>query len=189
MISEIGAREDQLTGKTLLIVGMGRIGARLARLAKAFDMRVIATKRDPSTGTSGADAVYGKNRLQDLLGEADVVALTCPLTPETENLIDAAALAAMKPMAHLINVARGRVIDEPALIEALQQRRIAAAGLDVTREEPLPASSPLWALPNVLITPHTAGETQVYEDAVIDILLQNLDRLWRGETELLNQTV
>ena len=189
MISEIAAREDQLTGKTILIVGMGRIGGRLARLAKAFDMRVIATKRDPATGAAGADAVFGHERLHQLLGEADVVALTCPLTPDTENLIDAAALAAMKPTAHLINVARGRVVDEPALIQALQEKRIAAAGLDVTREEPLPASSPLWTMPNVLITPHTAGETQRYEDAVIDILLENLDRLWRGETELRNQVV
>ena len=189
MISEIAAREDELTGKTLLIVGMGRIGGRLARLAKAFDMRVIATKRDPATGTGGADAVYRNDRLLALLGEADVVALTCPLTPETENLIDAAALAAMKPTAHLINVARGRVIDEPALIDSLQRRRIAAAGLDVTHEEPLAASSPLWTLPNVLITPHTAGETQRYEDAVIDILLENLERLWRGETALRNQIV
>ena len=138
MISEIGAREDQLTGKTLLIVGLGRIGGRLARLAKAFDMRVIATKRDPTTGAAGADAVYGNDRLHALLGEADVVALACPLTPETENLIDAAALAAMKPTAHLINVARGRVIDEPALIEALQQGRIAAAGLDVTARSRCP---------------------------------------------------
>ena len=98
-------------------------------------------------------------------------------------------MAALKPTAHLINVARGRVVDEPALVAALQAGRIAAAGLDVTREEPLPASSPLWAMPNVLITPHTAGETQRYEDAVIDILLENLDRLWRGETELRNQVV
>ncbi|HEY6513052.1 MAG TPA: D-2-hydroxyacid dehydrogenase [Burkholderiaceae bacterium] len=195
MISEIAAREDQLTGKTLLIVGMGRIGGRLARLAKAFDMRVIATRRDPSRGVDpstsagGADAVYGNERLHELLGQADVVALTCPLTPQTENLIDAAALAAMKPTAHLINVARGRVVDEPALVDALQQRRIAAAGLDVVREEPLPASSPLWSLPQVLITPHTAGETQRYEDAVIDLLLDNLERLWRGEAQLRNQVV
>ena len=189
MISEIAAREDQLAGKTLLIVGLGRIGVRLARLAQAFEMRVIATRRDPAAGTGGADAVYPHHRLRELLGQADVIALTCPLTPETENLIDAAALAAMKPTALLINVARGRVVDEAALIEALQQRRIAAAGLDVTREEPLSASSPLWTMANVLITPHTAGETQRYEDAVIDILLENLHRLWRGETDLRNQIV
>ena len=189
MISEIAAREDQLTGKTLLVVGMGRIGARLARLAKAFDMRVLATKRDPSTGVAEADAVYGNERLHELLGKADIVAITCPLTPGTENLIDAAALAAMKPTAHLINVARGRIVDEPALVQALQEKRIAAAGLDVMREEPLPVSSPLWSLPNVLLTPHTAGETQRYEDAVIDILLENIERLWRGEGSLKNQIV
>jgi phosphoglycerate dehydrogenase-like enzyme len=189
MISQIAAREDQLTGKTILIVGLGRIGARLAKLAKAFDMRVIATKRDPGTGGGDADAVYGQERLRELLGEADIVALTCPLTPETENLIDARALAAMRPTAHLINVARGRVVDEAALVAALEQGRIAAAGLDVTREEPLPAGSALWSMPNVLLTPHTAGETQRYEDAVIDILLENLERLWRGESQLRNQIV
>ena len=189
MISEIAAREDQLTDKTILIVGLGRIGDRLARLAKAFDMRVIATRKDPSAGAGAADAVYGQDRLTDLLPQADVVALTCPLTPETENLIDASALAAMRPTAHLINVARGRVVDEAALIRALQERRIAAAGLDVTVEEPLPTNSPLWTMPHVLLTPHTAGETQRYEDAVIDILLENLDRLWRSEPELRNQIV
>jgi len=189
MISEIGAREDQLTGKTLLIVGLGRIGARLARLAKAFEMRVIATKRDPATASAEVDALHTQDRLLELLGQADVVALTCPLTPDTEHLIDARALAAMKPGAHLINVARGRVVDEPALIQALQQRRIAAAGLDVMHEEPLAADSALWAMPQVLITPHSAGETRRYEDAVIDILLDNLQRLWRGETALANQVV
>ncbi len=189
MISEVASREDQLTGKTLLIVGLGRIGARLARLAKAFEMRVIAIRRDPSAGADGADAVFGHAQLHELLGQADIVALTCPLTPETTGLIDARALAAMKPGAHLINVARGRVVDEPALIEALQQRRIAAAGLDVTVEEPLGPASPLWAMPQVLITPHTAGETRRYEDGVIDLLLDNLDRLWRGEAALRNPIV
>jgi D-2-hydroxyacid dehydrogenase (NADP+) len=189
MSPDIASREDQLTGKTLLIVGLGRIGLKLARLAKAFDMRVVAVKRDPGTGRGETDAVHGIARLHPLLAEADVVAVTCPLTPETENLIDAAALAAMKPAAHLVNVARGRVVDEAALIEALQQRRIAAAGLDVAREEPLPADSPLWAMPQVLITPHVGGETRRYEDGVIDILLDNLGRLWRGETALRNEIV
>jgi phosphoglycerate dehydrogenase-like enzyme len=188
MISEIAAREDQLNGKTLLVVGLGRIGLRLAHLAKAFEMRVIATKRNPATGAAGVDAVGGNDRLREMLRQADIVAIACPLTPETENLIDAAALAAMRPTAHLINVARGRIVDEPALIRALQEGRIAAAGLDVTIEEPLPPSSPLWSLPNVLITPHTAGETQAYEDGVIDLLLENMQRLWRGAA-LVNQAV
>ncbi len=189
MISDISAREDELGGKKLLIVGLGRIGARLAKLAKAFDLEVVATRRDADKGGVGVDAVYGYEKLNELLPTADIVALTCPLTRETTNLIDARALALMKPSANLINVARGRVVDEDALIRALQEKRIAAAGLDVTREEPLPASSPLWAMPNVLITPHTAGETQRYEDAVIDLLLENLARLWRGETTLVNQIV
>ncbi len=189
MISQIAEREDQLGGKTLLIVGLGRIGSRLAKLAKAFDLNVVGIRRDASRGGDGADAVYGHDRLHELLGSADIVALTCPLTPETTNLIDARALAAMKPSAHLINVARGRVVDEPALIRALQEKRLAAAGLDVTQAEPLPATSELWAMANVLITPHTAGETQRYEDGVIDLLLQNLDRLWRGESTLVNQVI
>ena len=189
MISDISSREDQLTGKTMLIVGLGRIGARLAKLAKAFDMQVLAVRRDPTAGPGPADAVFAQDKLHEVIGRADVVALTCPLTPETENLIDARALAAMRPTAYLINVARGRVVDETALVTALQERRISGAGLDVVVDEPLPADSPLWSMPNVLITPHTAGETQRYEDAVIDILLENLDRLWRGETTLKNQVV
>ena len=189
MISQISEREDQLGGKTLLIVGLGRIGSRLARLAKAFDMRVVGIRRDASRGSEGADSVHGHDKLNELIGSADIVALTCPLTPETTNLIDAKALAAMKPSPHLVNVARGRVVDESALIAALQENRLAAAGLDVTQVEPLPAASPLWAMPNVLITPHTAGETRRYEDNVIDLLLENLERLWRGEAALKNQFV
>jgi D-2-hydroxyacid dehydrogenase (NADP+) len=189
MISNIPEREDELSGKTLLIVGLGRIGSRLARLAKAFDMRVVGIRRDASRGGDGADAVFGYEQLAQQLREADIVALTCALAPATENLIGADAFAAMKPSAHLINVARGRVVDEVALIAALDSKRIAAVGIDVTREEPLPASSPLWGMPNALITPHTAGETQAYEDRVIDLLLENLERLWRGEATLKNQVV
>jgi D-2-hydroxyacid dehydrogenase (NADP+) len=189
MISDLTLREDELGGKTLLIVGLGAIGSRLAKLAQAFDMQVIGIKRDPATGGSAVDEVHTTDRLLDLLPRADYVALTCPLTPATTGLIDATALAAMKPSAYLINMARGRVVDEPALIAALQNNSIAGAGLDCTWEEPLPADSPLWALNNVLLTPHTAGETRRYEENVIDILLENLARLWRGESELYNGVV
>jgi D-2-hydroxyacid dehydrogenase (NADP+) len=189
MISDIPSREDQLGGKTLLIIGLGRVGTRLAKLAKAFELRVVATKRAASHGVEWVDRVYRDDRLPALLPAADIVVLTCPLTPDTQNLIDATALAAMKPSAHLINVARGRIVDEDALIQALQEQRLAAAGLDVTREEPLPASSPLWTMPNVLITPHKAGETQRIEEAVIDLLMENLERLWGGEAVLRNQVV
>jgi len=152
-------------------------------------MRVIATKRDPGSGFEAADDVFSHGRLHEVLPLADFVALTCPLTPQTEGLINAQAFARMKPSAFLINVARGKVVDEPALLEALAAGSIAGAGLDCTVEEPLPDKSPLWDIPNVLITPHTAGETRAYEDNVIDLLLENLDRLWRGETELRNGIV
>lgn len=187
MVGDISKREDELGGKTLAIVGMGRIGSRLATLAKAFDLRVIAVRQDPSKGAGAADQVVAGNALLEVLPQADFVALTCPLTPATENLIDARALAAMKASAYLINVARGKVVHEPSLVEALVQKRIAGAALDCVWEEPLPATSPLWDLPNVLITPHTAGETRRYEDNVIDILMENLEQLWRGEAELRNQ--
>jgi D-2-hydroxyacid dehydrogenase (NADP+) len=189
MVPELAKREDELGGKTLLIVGLGRIGSHLASLAKAFGMRVIGTKRDPGAGGGAADDIFSNERLGEILPLADFVALTCPLTPQTEGLINAQALARMKPTAYLINVARGKVVDEGALIGALGAGRIAGAGLDCTAEEPLPNGSPLWDVPNVLITPHTAGETQKYEDNVIDLLLENLDRQWRGESELVNGIV
>jgi len=189
MIGERDRREDELGGKTLLVIGLGRIGARLARLAKAFELRVVGIRRDPGAGSNGADAVHGLDRLAELLPQADLVALTCPLTPETEGLIGARALGAMKRSAYLINVARGRCVDEAALIAALRDGRIAGAALDCFHDEPLPPSSPLWGFPNLLITPHTAGETRRYEENVIDILLDNLDRLWRGEATLRNGIV
>jgi D-2-hydroxyacid dehydrogenase (NADP+) len=189
MIGDPSQREDELGGKTLLVVGLGQIGGRLAELARAFDMRVIGLRRDPAAGRGAADSVHAMGELKSLLPEADFVALTCPLTKETEKLIDAEALGRMKPLAHLVNVARGRVVDEAALVEALAARRIAGAGIDVTAEEPLAPNSPLWGMEHVLITPHTAGETRRYEDNVIEILRDNLGRLWRGEPQLRNQVV
>jgi D-2-hydroxyacid dehydrogenase (NADP+) len=189
MISDIAKREDELGGKTLVIVGMGRIGSRLATLAKAFDMRVIGVKRDLSKGGHAADETVAQSALLEVLPRADFVALTCPLNPSTEDLIDAGAFAAMKRSAALVNVARGRVVNQPALIEALTAGTIATAAVDCVWEEPLPSDSPLWDVPNLLVTPHTAGETRQYEDNVIDLLLDNMQRLWRGETELANEFV
>ena len=160
---------------------MGGIGSRLANLAKAFGMRVIGIKRDPSKGGEAADSLHGFGEFKALLPQADFIALTCPLTKETEKVIDADALSRMKKSAYLISAARGRCVDEPALIKALQGKTIAGAGIDVTVEEPLSSSSPLWDFANVLITPHTAGETRRYEENVLDILLDNLERLWRGK--------
>ncbi|MEY4713254.1 MAG: hypothetical protein RIS88_2704 [Pseudomonadota bacterium] len=189
LISEIPKREDELGGKTLVIVGMGRIGSRLATLAKAFDMHVIGVKRDVTQGAQAAHRVVAQADLIEVLPRADFVALTCSLNPSTENLMNAQTLAAMKPSAYLINVARGKVVHEPAVIGALRAGVIAGAALDTAWEEPLPESSPLWAAPNVFITPHTAGETQKYEDNVLDLLMENLGRLGRGESRLQNEFV
>ena len=189
MIGDLSLREDELGGKTLLVVGLGQIGGRVAQLAKAFDMRVVGLRRDPAAGRGAADAVHAMGEFRSLLPKADFVALTCPLTKETEKLVNAEALALMKPSAYLVNVARGRVVDEAALVEALAARRIAGAGIDVTAEEPLAPTSPLWGMEHVLLTPHTAGETRRYEDNVIEILRDNLGRLWRGEEPLRNQVI
>ena len=189
MIGDLSKREDELIGKTLLIVGMGAIGSRLARFAKAFDMRVLATKRDPSTAVGPADEVVTPDRLGELVPQADFLALTCPLTPETTNIVDAGVFKAMKQSAYLINVARGGCVDEPELVAALESGEIAGAGIDHFWEDPLGADSPFWDMKNVIITPHTGGETRLYEERVIDILDDNLGRLWNGETQLRNQIV
>jgi phosphoglycerate dehydrogenase-like enzyme len=189
MIGDLAQREDELGGKTLLVVGMGRIGSHLAKLAKAFDMKVVGIRRDPKAGANGADSIHGMGDLVKLMPDADFVALTCALTPETIGLMSAAAFEAMKPSSVFVNVARGKVADEAALIATMQAGKIWAAGLDVTVDEPLPESSPLWTMPNVFITPHTAGETRAYEDNVLDILMENLDRLWRDEKTLRNQVL
>lgn len=189
MWGDIAKREDELIGKTIVIVGMGTIGSRLARFAKAFDMRVLATKRDPSTAVGPADEVVTPDKLGDLVPQADFLALTCPLTPETTNVVDAGVLQAMKPSACLINVARGQCVNEPELVSALNSGEIAGAGIDHFWEDPLGADSPFWDMTNVIITPHTGGETRLYEERVIDILDENLSRLWKGEPELRNQIV
>jgi len=189
MIGDLTRREDELGGKTLLVIGLGRIGGRLARLGKAFDMRVIGFRRDPESGRDAADSVHTLADLPAFLPQADYVALTCPLTDATRGLIDARALALLPHGASVINCARGPCVVEADLVAALRAGRIAGAAVDTTDPEPLPAASPLWGMANALITPHTAGETRKYEANVIEILMENLDRLWRGETVLRNGVV
>lgn len=189
MIANLDQREDELQGKTLLIVGMGDIGSRVAKLAKAFDMTVIGSKRNPATAQGPADEVITPDQLLDHYGRADYVLLTCPLTPETTKIVDAATFAAMKPSAYLINMARGACVDEAAMLAALQSGSIAGAGLDILVDEPLPEDSPFWAMENVIITPHTGGETVHYERNLIDILVENIRRLQTDESLLVNQIV
>lgn len=189
MMGDFAKREDEAGGKTAVVVGLGRIGGRIVRLCKALGMNVVGVRQNVAGGAEGADEVHSFRDLKSVLPRADFLILACPLTEETRHLVDAAALALLKPTAQVINVARGRVVDEPAIIAALQGGKIAGAALDVTADEPLPADSPLWAMPNVLITPHTGGETHMYEDNVLDFMMENIARLQRGEAALVNQIV
>lgn len=188
MIADLALREDELSGKTMLIVGFGRIGRRLASFAKSFGINVIGMKNTLGTVSDG-ETVVTPDKLASLLPTVDIVALTCPLTDQTRGLINAEALGLMKPEAILINVARGPVVDEQALIAALEKGHLSGVGLDCFTEEPLSEASPLWNYKRVVITPHTAGETRKYEGNIIDILQENISRLSSGQSKLVNQAV
>lgn len=164
----------ELAGATLLVVGLGAIGRRIAQLGRAFGMRVIATRRAATRNDPDVDALMPMDALNEALAQADYVALAVPSTPETYHLIGAEQLAAMKPGALLINIARGEVVDEAALIAALKRGPMGGAALDVTEQEPLPQSSPLWKMPNVLISPHVSGRTAHYSKRLTDLLLANI---------------
>ena len=178
---QLGERE--LAGQTLGIVGLGSIGRRIAHLGRAFDMHVLATRREVQQGDQepDVDQLYPQQRLQEMLSLCDYVVLAVPLTSETEKMIGEAELRAMRPNAYLVNIARGRVIDEKALIQALQEKWIGGAGLDVVEEEPLAATSPLYSLPNVIITPHIGGESIHYEKRLTALFADNLRRYRAGE--------
>lgn len=191
----------ELYGSTMGIIGYGSIGRQIARLARAFGMNVLAIKRDlrhleetntyrlEETGDPSGeipDRIYPPEALHSFLRKCDFVAITLPLTPKTRQMIDAPAIASMKSDAVLINVARGDVIDQATLIEALQQRRIGGAALDVFATEPLPPDSPIWTLPNVIQSPHIAGLTPHYYERAADLFAENLRRFIAGEP-LINQ--
>lgn len=168
---------DELEGKTLAIVGAGKIGRRVARIANAFGMRTLATARTVTADRAaelGVDALYGPDQLHEMLGQADAVVLCVPHTPDTEDMIDAGAIAAMKDGVMLVNIARGQVVDEDALLDALQSGKIGFAALDVFRREPLPPDSPFWDLPNVLISPHSASTGYGENGRITDIFCHNL---------------
>ncbi len=179
-------RPRELSGQVLLIVGFGAIGRELARRVKPSGMKIWAVTRSGRAEKEFTDRVLPASRLEEVLHEADFVVLTAPETPETHHLIGAKQLQAMKPTGFLINAARGTLVDESALIDALKQRAIAGAALDVTEREPLPPESPLWGLDNVFITPHVSAASEYLWDRQTKLLLENLDRWFSGH-ELLNQ--
>jgi phosphoglycerate dehydrogenase-like enzyme len=172
---------DELNGKTLGIVGLGGIGREVAKRARAFGMRVIATRKRAHRPSEFADEVRGPDELPWLLKESDYVVLCAALTRNTRHLIGAEQMKQMKPTAHLINIGRGGLIDEQALIAALEHGDIAGAGLDVFEQEPLPADSPLWDPPNVLITPHSAGDSPRSGERLVELFRENLRRYVAGE--------
>ena len=170
---------QELQDKVLGIVGMGHIGAEVAKLGAALDMRVIGMRRTPR-GDEPCET-WPNTRLHDLLQITDYLVLAMALNDESEHTLNADTLAQLRPEAYVINVGRGPLIDEPALIAALQEGRIAGAALDVFEEEPLPAESPLWGLPNVIVTPHNSGGTPGNFVRATEIFLDNLGRYVRGE--------
>jgi phosphoglycerate dehydrogenase-like enzyme len=174
----------ELTGATMVVVGLGDIGRRTAALAAAFGMRVIGVRRtaaDESALPDGVDRVIGPDRLGEVLPDADAVVLALPGTRQTDGMFSAELIAALPQRAVVVNVGRGTTVDEPALIEALRAGRIAGAALDVTAVEPLPADSPLWSMPNVLLSTHTAAASENQDNRRIALAAENLRRYVAGQ--------
>ena len=172
----------ELYGSTCGILGLGDIGLAVAERARAFGMRVIGSRRTKGDPPPGVERVFGPDELEVMLAQCDFVVNTLPETPATRGLLDRSRLRALKQGAVVVNIGRGRTIDEAALVEALQDGHLAGAGLDVFEEEPLPESSPLWAMPNVLITPHVGGSSPRGDERVAELFLDNLRRYRKGRT-------
>lgn len=176
---------NDLQGQTLCIVGAGSIGSEIGKKAKAFDMTVIGLKRNPEV-LACFDEVWGIDRLHEALGKADYVVMITPLTAETYHLMGAEEFRAMKDTAVFINVSRGNTVDEDALVQALLEKQIAGAVLDVFRKEPLQQDSPLWTMKNVMVTPHNSGFTNNTLTKTVQLICENILRYRKGQ-ELLNQ--
>jgi phosphoglycerate dehydrogenase-like enzyme len=175
-------RPREVRGTTLAVIGMGSIGAEVASMAVALKMNVIGMREHPERGSGGAHEVVGYDALDSAIGRADFVVLAAPLTPRTRHMIDAQRLQIFKPTAFLINVSRGGLVDEAALVKALRDRRIAGAALDVFEEEPLSRWSPLWKMPQMLITPHTAFLTEHVWQRHFEVFAANFKRYLAGQT-------
>lgn len=174
-------RPREVEGATVVLIGMGGIGREFTSRAKALGMTVLAVRENPAKGPCAADRVYGTAELEQVLPEADYVLVCAPLTASTARIINRARLKKMKRDAYLVNVSRGQLIDEPALLDALKRRRIAGAALDVFDHEPLPRSSKFWGLDNLLITPHTAAVTERLWERHLCFISENLKRFIAGQ--------
>jgi phosphoglycerate dehydrogenase-like enzyme len=174
-------RPREVRGATLLVIGLGSIGAEVAQMAAALKMHVIGVREHPERGTAGAHEVMGYEALDIAIGRADFVALAAPLTPRTRHLIDNRRLQLFKPSAFLINVSRGALVEESALVKALREHKIAGAALDVFEQEPLSRWSPLWKMPQALITPHTAFLTENVWHRHHEVFTANLKRYMAGQ--------
>ncbi len=174
-------RVREVAGATVGLVGLGSIGRSVVRIAKALGMRVIAVREHPEKGSEGADAVYGPAEIDAVFRESDYVVLAAPVTGATKAIANAERFGQMKPDACLINVGRGPLVDESALAEALRAKKIGGAALDVFPKEPLAADSPLWDLPNLLITPHTAALTDKLWERHYALFSENLRRYQAGQ--------
>jgi glyoxylate/hydroxypyruvate reductase len=177
----------ELAGRRVLVVGLGSVGRMIARRLAALDVEVWGMRRSaPGTAPEGVARVLPFEGLAHALPDIDALVLACPLTEQTHRLIGAAELQALPSHAVLINIARGQVVDERALIEALASGRLNGAALDVVEQEPLPAESPLWDLPNILISPHSASTVERENQRIVELFIENLRR-WLDGRPLLNQ--
>lgn len=181
-------RVEELWGRTIGIVGAGAIGKEIGRRAKAFGMRTLGTNTD-GREVEGIDEIFAAADMKEMLKKSDFVVLTVPLTPSTRHMMDAEMLATMKESAYLINIARGSVVDESALIHALEEKRIAGAVLDVFEEEPLPKDHPFWTMDNVTVTPHISGLSPMYMRRAVELFKENLAYYSAGKTEKMKNVI
>jgi phosphoglycerate dehydrogenase-like enzyme len=174
-----------IKGLTMGIVGFGNIGRAIARRATGFEMRVLAVDADTVPPGEGVEEVWPLSRLDELCAEADVLAISAPITPSSRGLIGQEQLRKLKRGSHVLVMSRGKIVNEAALVDALEEGHLASAGLDVTATEPLPVGDPLWTAPNLVITPHTSASSPHTTDLNWSILTENIGRFLRGD-ELVN---
>ncbi|MCZ6679996.1 MAG: D-2-hydroxyacid dehydrogenase [Candidatus Poribacteria bacterium] len=171
----------EIAGETIGILGLGSIGLQVAKRANAFDMRILSVDPTQTEKPDYVESLWKVDRLHDMLRQSDFVAICCPLTLQTEGIMGADEFRVMKSTAFVINIARGRIVDQAALVEALRAKEIAGAGLDATHPEPLPQDNPLWEMDNVIITPHHAGQSPKAPRRVFELFCENLKRFVAGE--------